>query len=307
MTEPSFFGIPLSFLFLYFIVYSFLGWIMETTYCSILEKRFVVRGFLYGPICPIYGVGVLMMICWFTPLVGHPFFFYVTATVVMSAWESFVGWFLEATTHIKYWDYSMYRFNLHGRICLWVSLTWGVLAYVVIFWIHPAVAGVLALIPPLVRYILDGVLAALLAADVVVTIRQLMLITKLLSRLNTLSEELQLQLTLGRAELSDRLDSAREDLSDRLDSAKEGLSDRLSAVREAGELARSASRDTVESLRIRYNELLAKAERQSRHLRYVYRDMTSRDWGDVLSQVKEQGRTLKERLRQAARDRKNQR
>ena len=79
------------------------------------------------------------------------------------------------------------------------------------------------------------------------------------------------------------------------------------AVREAGEAARSASRDTVESLRSRYNELLSKAERQSRHLRYVYRDMTSRDWGDVLSQVKEQGRTLKERLRQAARDRKNQR
>ena len=100
MTEPSFFGIPLSFLFLYFIVYSFLGWVMETTYCSILKKRFVVRGFLYGPICPIYGVGVLMMICWVTTMVGHPFLFYVTATAVMSAWEYFVGWFLETTTHI---------------------------------------------------------------------------------------------------------------------------------------------------------------------------------------------------------------
>jgi len=105
-----------------FFVYAFLGWCMETVYCSILERKLVPRGFLLGPICPIYGVGVLMMICWFAPFMGNPLLFYVVATVCMSAWEYFVGWVLEVTTHIKYWDYSMYRFNLKGRICLWVCL-----------------------------------------------------------------------------------------------------------------------------------------------------------------------------------------
>ena len=128
MTEPILFGFPITLLFLYFMVYSFLGWIMETTYCSIGERRFVARGFLYGPICPIYGVGVLMMICWFAPFTGNPILFYAIAVICMSAWEYLVGWFLETTTHIKYWDYSMHKLNLHGRICLWVSLTWGVLA-----------------------------------------------------------------------------------------------------------------------------------------------------------------------------------
>ena len=63
MTEPILFSLPISLLFLYFIIYSFLGWAMETTYCSIGARHFVARGFLYGPICPIYGVGVVMMIC----------------------------------------------------------------------------------------------------------------------------------------------------------------------------------------------------------------------------------------------------
>ena len=65
MNEPLFFGVPISLAFLYFIIYSVLGWCMETIYCSVAERRLVPRGFLYGPLCPIYGVGVLMMICWF--------------------------------------------------------------------------------------------------------------------------------------------------------------------------------------------------------------------------------------------------
>ncbi len=293
MTEPIVFGIPLSFLFLYFIVYSFLGWAMETTYCSIVEKRFVVRGFLYGPICPIYGVGVLMMICWFAPLKGNPFVFYLVATVVMSAWEYFVGWFLEVTTHIKYWDYSMFRFNLNGRICLWVCLTWGVLAYVVIFWLHPLVAGVLDLIPALARYILDGILAGALVADMVVTIRQLALMTKVMGKLAQVSDELRLQLSLGKAELNDRLDAAREEFSDKLEAARTSAKAAIPA----------GGAEKAEALRAKYNELLGKAERYSRHLRYVYQDMSSRTWSDALSQVKERGRELKARLRTAAKDR----
>lgn len=285
MTEPIFFGIPISLAFLYFIVYSVLGWCMETVYCSILERRFVPRGFLFGPMCPIYGVGVLMMVCWFQPLMDRPVLFYLTATVCMSAWEYFVGWFLETTTHIKYWDYSMYRFNLQGRICLWVCLTWGVLAYVVIFWIHPFVSGLLALIPLTALYIADMVMAGVLVIDIAVTIQQLTLITKVLTKLSAVSEELRLQMTLGKAELTDRLDAAKEKLK--------------------GTAKLHGPSDTVDALRLKYNELLAKAERQSRHLRYVYRDMSSRRWSDTLEQVKRSGLDLRARLREAKADRKN--
>ena len=310
MTEPVLFGFPITLLFLYFMVYSFLGWIMETTYCSIGERRFVARGFLYGPICPIYGVGVLMMICWFAPFMGNPLLFYAVAVVGMSAWEYLVGWFLETTTHIKYWDYSMHKFNLHGRICLWVSLTWGVLAYLIIFWVHPPVARLIDKVPPLAQHIVALVLLVILVADAVATIRDLALVTRMLNRLNQMGDELQLQLALGKSELSDRLDEAKDSLSDRLEGvkdsiterlegARDSISDTLTAVKAAQEAEQSVpgpapdaetENAAVSAMRASYNELLAKAERQSRHLRHAYSNMSSKRLSDALNQVAEASR-----------------
>ncbi len=92
---------------------------------------------------------------------GNLVLFYVTAVVVMTSWEYFVGWFLETTTHMKYWDYSHSKFNIKGRVCLWVALTWGVLSYVVIFWIHPAVGIPVRAHPPLAVYTLCQTLGTL--------------------------------------------------------------------------------------------------------------------------------------------------
>ena len=202
----SLMGFPISNLFLYFILYSFLGWVMETCYCSIMERRLVARGFLYGPICPIYGGGVTLMILFFTPLKKNLLLFYVVAVVVMTSWEYFVGWVLEVTTHVKYWDYSHFRFNLKGRICLWVALVWGILSYVVIFYIHPPVENLFADIPPVLKYALGSVLLVVLIVDAVLTIRHLALVSKLVVGVNALGEELQLQLSLGKAELNDLLE-----------------------------------------------------------------------------------------------------
>ena len=305
MSEPAVFGFPISLLFLYFIIYSFLGWLLETVYCSVRERRFVARGFLYGPICPIYGVGVLMMLCWFAPFTGQPLLFYVVATVCMSAWEYLVGWLLETTTHIKYWDYSAHRFNLHGRICLSISLTWGVLAYLVIFWIHPVVAGLVERLPVFTLHVVDVVLLVLLAADAAATIRELALLTAMLRKLTQMGEELQVQLALSRAELSDRLDEARDVLSDKLDGAKESISDKLDEAKESisGRIgsALDGREADLAALRRRYSVLLRKAERQTRHLRYVYRSMSSSTLSTALSQLSEAGRrAMSERARKRA-------
>lgn len=316
MSEPVVFGFPISLLFLYFIIYSFLGWILETVYCSVRERRFVARGFLYGPICPIYGVGVLMMLCWFAPFTGQPLLFYVVATVCMSAWEYLVGWLLETTTHIKYWDYSAHRFNLHGRICLSISLTWGVLAYLVIFWIHPVVAGLVERVPVFTLHVVDVVLLVLLAADAAATIRELALLTAMLRKLTQMGEELQVQLALSRAELSDRLDEARDVLSDKLDGAKESISDKLDEAKESISDKLDEAKESISgrigsaldgreadlaALRRRYSVLLRKAERQTRHLRYVYRSMSSSTLSTALSQLSEAGRrAMSERARKRA-------
>ncbi len=260
MPQPSLLGYPLSTLVLYFCFYAFAGWCMETVYCSVLEKRFVPRGFLYGPICPIYGVGVLLMILFFQPLAGNILVFYLVSTVTMSAWEYFVGWFLEVTTHMKYWDYSMYRFNLKGRICLWVCLVWGALSYVCVFWVHPPVAALIARIPPLARDVAAIILAAAVLTDAVATIRELALMTTAMDKLQKMGEELQLQMALGRMELSDKLSDAKESVTGRLQDAKEAMA--------------AALPDTVvdsgAKLHARYNDLVAAAERRTRRFRRNY-------------------------------------
>lgn len=277
MNEPFLFGIPLSAAFFYFVVYAFLGWCMETVYCSILERRFVPRGFLFGPLCPIYGVGVLMMICWFKPFMDRPVLFYLVATLCMSSWEYFVGWFLETTTHIKYWDYSMYRFNLKGRICLWVCLMWGLLSYLVLFLIHPRVEGLYLRIPYSALVFLDGILLGVLTADAAATVYQLVRTSQLIGRLQQAGDELRLQFHLGKAEISDRLAGARATLSDYLDDL---LPEQLD---EAGRTAKE-----------RYDELMARAELMSRRFRTVYRDMrTSGPAAEALESVKRQGERVR--------------
>lgn len=282
MTEPFIGGIPITMLFLYFVAYSFLGWCIETTYCCICERRWVARGFLYGPICPIYGVGVLLMILFFSPLVDNLVIFYVTATLVMSTWEYFVGWFLEVTTHIKYWDYSDKPFNLKGRVCLQISLCWGILSYLTIFWIHPHVAALFARIPVWLRYSLSGSAVTLVLVDTVTTIRHLALTAKLMARLEAAKQELLLQGALAKAEVSDRL---------------EAVGERLDAVRENERLA---------SLRERYNTLLDLTERQSRRFRTRYSHMSSPQFALLLDEVGERGLELREKLRAVREARKRE-
>ena len=228
MSEPFLFGIPLSRMFLYFVWYSLLGWLMESCYCSFRQKRWINRGFLHMTLCPIYGVGVLIMVNFFTPFVNNVFVFYLMATVVMSAWEYLVGWLLEVTTHTKYWDYSDRKFNLHGRIYLFYSLWWGIAAYLAIFWIHPATVRLFDHLTTPVQQILAAVLAAAVGIDTALTIRQLALLRKAID----MAEEARLQLELGRAELRQALDDKREELRDTLADRREALRDTLTDKRE---------------------------------------------------------------------------
>ncbi len=285
MIDPLVKGIPLSLLFLYFVTYSFVGWTMETTYCSTLQKRFVPRGFLYGPLCPIYGVGALLMILFFEPLAGNLFLFYVVSTVVMSAWEYLVGWFLETTTHMKYWDYSNQPFNLHGRICLFVSLWWGVLSYIAISYIHPAVADLFAYVPNTTRYVIAYLLLSGIIVDAVFTIRSLALVTKMLKKLEQTGSELAVQLELGKLELTERLDEAREKYDAR-------LSELMSQHPETSGMLK----ERYLELRERYSDLQERAERASRRFRKKYSHLSSPRYGMSLADIRKHAGELRARV-----------
>lgn len=286
MPEPTLFGIPLTRMFLYFVWYSFMGWCMESTYCSILQHRFINRGFLHLPLCPIYGVGVLIMVNFFTPFTVNPLLFYVMATVVMSAWEYFVGWLLETTTHMKYWDYSNRKFNLKGRICLANCLWWGVASYLVIYWVHPATERLLDKLPVPWQQGLAIVLALLVLADTVTTIRQLALLSKALSK----AEAARVQLELGKKEFQELVAARKDALQESLDVKRSELQSSLEATagRARHTLGATAgkARENLAKLEESRSTLMTEAAKQSRRFVRHYTTMSSRRYSGLLAELK---------------------
>lgn len=128
-----------SLLFIYFMLYAIIGWICEMIYCSIPEKKFVNRGFLNGPYCPIYGVGALIIILFLMPYVGSPVLVFFLGVILTSSLEYITSWGMEKLFHAKWWDYSDHKFNINGRICLLNSVLFGIMCLVLIYLVHPLV------------------------------------------------------------------------------------------------------------------------------------------------------------------------
>lgn len=117
----------------YFFIYSFIGWVLESVYKTIYEKKLVNSGFLYGPFCPIYGLGALIMYAFLSGYNDNPLHVFVIGFVILSIWEYIVAWAIEKVLHEKYWDYSNNKFNINGRVCLLNSLFWGILGVIYIY------------------------------------------------------------------------------------------------------------------------------------------------------------------------------
>ena len=119
-------------LFLIFIIYSFLGYIAEVIYCRIVDGEFVNRGFLFGPLCPIYGFGAIFIIVLLHRFFHSPFLIFILSIILTSFVEYITSFIMEKTFKAKWWDYSDLPYNLNGRICLRNSLLFGLAAIVMV-------------------------------------------------------------------------------------------------------------------------------------------------------------------------------
>lgn len=125
----------------FFVIYSVLGWCLEVCFCTINTGQFVNRGFLNGPVCPIYGFGMVIVLVALTPLAHSLPVLFVGGALLTSALELAAGWILKKVFHTSWWDYSDVPFNLGGYICLKFSLAWGVAVVAVMKGVQPAVAA----------------------------------------------------------------------------------------------------------------------------------------------------------------------
>jgi len=182
-------------LFILFIIYSFMGWIGEVIYCSIPEKHFVNRGFLHGPICPVYGVGGILVVFLLAPFKDTWIELFFAATFVTTVLEYFTSWIMEILFHNRWWDYSQFKFNINGRVCLLNSLIFGVAGTLALRFVHPPIEYFIKSIKSPIIEIVAIVLAMLFITDLIITVRSLKSFNKKLKELKDFSITLRERFT----------------------------------------------------------------------------------------------------------------
>ena len=175
----------------YFIIYSSLGWMMESVFRSICERKLINTGFLRGPFCPIYGIGCAIMIVSLKGFENKPILLFFIALSVLTIWEYLVGVLLETMFHTKYWDYSNHKFNFQGRICLTNSIYWGILGVLFVKYIHPFIQEIVEKIDTnLLNYIM-AILFMVFVVDTISSIIRVKNIKTTLEKIEKINKEIK--------------------------------------------------------------------------------------------------------------------
>mgnify|MGYP001624528206 CR=1 FL=1 len=123
--------------FLYFLVFAVIGWLLETAFSFYALGHFTKRGFLFGPLCPIYGWGALILIIFFSTYKKHNIKLFIYAAIIFSIFEYVVSFGMEAMFSLKWWNYTNEFMNLNGRVSIFYSFAWGIIAILFINLIYP--------------------------------------------------------------------------------------------------------------------------------------------------------------------------
>lgn len=175
---------------LYFFVYGFLGWCTEVIFAAFKQHRFVNRGFLNGPICPIYGVGVTLVIACLEAFQSNLLLLYISSVILVTVLEGVTGWAMDKLFHNKWWDYSKLPFNIGGYVCLLFSLIWGIACVFIVYFVHPLIHQVLSLIPHTAGIALIAILSIALLSDMIVTTSAIVKFNQYLELLKHITDEL---------------------------------------------------------------------------------------------------------------------
>lgn len=221
-------GYALPYWVLFFMLYCFLGWCIESAIVTIDTKKPTNRGFLRGPFLPIYGFGALTIIFSTMPVRGNIFLCYIVGVLACTALEYVTAVIMESIFKTKYWDYTGQFMNFQGRICLTSSLFWGVLTLLVVYLIHEPISNfVTGHVGLVAAAVIDGVLLAALIFDFVVSARAAFDLNKAAAKL----EELAVQLELAKMELKDAVAGKTQELQERIDALTAGRDELAARLR----------------------------------------------------------------------------
>ena len=215
-----------------FIIYAFLGWCSEVAFAAVNKGKFVNRGFLNGPVCPIYGVGMLIVVLCLWNLRDRPLLLFLGSALLTTALEFVTGFVLERFFHDKWWDYSDMPFNIKGYVCLKFTILWGLAASFIIGAIHRFIYMLIEKTPFVLGVILLAVFSAAFIADFTVTLTALV---KLPKKLKAMAEA----------------ERALRAVSDKIG---ENISDTTIAAKEKGEALAEENKPRLEELKAEYEK-----------------------------------------------------
>jgi uncharacterized membrane protein len=171
---------------LLFFFYCFCGWVWESCYVSIRQRRWVNRGFLYGPLLPIYGFGAILVLFVTLPVEDNLYLVWLLGMIAATVLEYVTGAVMERLFKVRYWDYSNRKFNLNGHICLICSIAWGFFSILLVRYIHPPIGRLLTRVPD---FLVDPLALLLTIAGTVDTVKSFQAAMDLRETLTRLTEE----------------------------------------------------------------------------------------------------------------------
>ena len=298
-----------------FFVYGFLGWCTEVAFAAFKERRFVNRGFLNGPICPIYGVGVTMVIWCLDPVRENLLILYVASVILVTVLEGLTGYAMDKIFHNKWWDYSNMPMNIGGYVCVLFSLIWGVACVAIVDVIHPIIFKGLEWIPYIVGVVLIVILMFTLCADLYVTASGIIKMNRRLERMENIAGELhEISDQLGeeiykgvivalekQEESKKKMEEAAQTLEDALKEKTaaaaelgDGLKEKIERIREEGGQVTEEMIARIAGLKQKYREAGKLELFSNRRLLKAFPKLESHDYKDQLEELKRQLKKLSE-------------
>ena len=232
-----------------FLIYAFLGWCAEVAFAAVHKGIFINRGFLKGRVCPIYGVGMLVVVTLLWGLRSNLILLFLGSAGLTTALEYATGWILEKFFHDKWWDYSDKPFNVKGYICLEFTILWGLAAAFIVGAVHPFVFILIKKTPFVLGVILMAVFLAAFVTDLVITVTAL---AKLPKKLNAMLEA----------------EKALKAISDKIG---ENISETAINAKAKGDELVEENRPKIEELKAEYEQKAAEYKRQFESRGFVHK------------------------------------
>ncbi|SEU05446.1 putative ABC transporter permease [Lacrimispora sphenoides] len=283
---------------LFFFIYCFIGWIIESTYVSVRSLHFVNRGFLRLPLLPLYGSGAIIMLWLSIPVQGNLFLVFLFGMLGASALEYMTGYVMERLFKMKYWDYSSNPFNLNGYVCLTNSIAWGFLTLLLTEVIHRPLEWLVLRLNGTACIILVIMVDLLFVTDAIRSTKEALDLGRILETMTKLKSELdevQVQMALLKAETAQKVSDIKTETIMKAASLKGETMGKISSLKAetASALKESALMERLQSLTETKEKLTGRLTSYRKGILRRNPTASSRLFGEALRELKEYSKKYK--------------